>query len=60
MEPARSTDLTQVFGGESVDVIFDRRVVERRQPRERVVVERRRGDRRQRDVTQDLQTYGWR
>jgi hypothetical protein len=58
-EPGRYRYLKYVFGGGSVDVIFDRRVVERRQRLERVVVEQRRGDRRQRDVTKDLQAFGW-
>jgi len=34
-------------------------VVERRQLVKRVVPERRRGDRRERDLTKDLQTFGW-
>jgi hypothetical protein len=58
-EPGRYRYLNHVFGGDSVEVIFDRRVVERRQRLERVGVEQRRGDRRQRDVTKDLQAFGW-
>src|SRR2546428_13286553 len=58
-EPARYTYLTHVFGKEIVDVILDRRVEERRQRPERVAVEKRRHDRRQRDIAQDLPTYGW-
>src|SRR2546428_10836745 len=50
-----------VFASETVDVILDRRAEERRRfpLRERRAVERRREDRRQRDITKDLQTYGW-
>jgi len=58
-EPARYTYLAHVFGKEIVDVILDRRVEERRQRPERVAVEKRRHDRRQRDIAKDLQTYGW-
>ncbi len=58
-EPAQYTYLTHVFGKEIVDVILDRRVEERRQRPERVAVEKRRHDRRQRDIAKDLQTYGW-
>jgi len=55
-EPARVTYFKHVFGGETADVITDRRVEERRQRRERVAAERRREDRRRRDITKDLQT----
>ena len=58
-EPARYTYLKHVFGSETADVILDRRVEERRQLVKRVVPERRRGDRRERDLTKDLQTFGW-
>ncbi len=59
MEQARYTYLTRVFGGETVDAILDRRVGERRQRQERTGAERRRADRRHRDITKDLQTFGW-
>ena len=58
-EPARVTYFKHVFGGETADVITDRRIEERRQRRERVAAERRREDRRRRDITKDLQTNGW-
>ena len=58
-EPARYTYLKHIFGSETADVILDRRVEERRQLVKRVVPERRRGDRRERDLTKDLQTFGW-
>ena len=59
MEPERRTYLKYVFGNGTVDVILDRRLEERRRRQELVPAERRREDRRQRDVTKDLQTYGW-
>jgi len=41
-------------------VLLDRRMEERRQSLERVGSDRRRlTERRQRDLTKDLQTYGW-
>lgn len=58
-EPSRFNYLRHVFAGDTVDVILDRRVAERRQRWEGVQAERRQEDRRQRDVTKDLQTYGW-
>ena len=57
-ESARYKYLRHLFG-ETMDVIFDRRVGERRQLLEGPPVERRCGDRRQRDVTKDLQAFGW-
>ena len=59
MEPARYTYLKHVFGSETVEVILDRRLEERRQRQERAPAERRREVRRQRDITKDLQTSGW-
>ena len=60
-EPSRITYLKHVFASEATDVILDRRAKARRRfpLHERAAAERRRGDRRQRDVTEDLQTYGW-
>jgi hypothetical protein len=58
-EPQRFTYLRHVFAGETVDVILDRRLGERRQRWEGVAAERRLEDRRQRDVTKDLQAHGW-
>ena len=60
-EPSRFTYLKHVFASETVDVILDRRVEERRRLRlhKGAAAERRYEDRRQRDVTKDLQTYGW-
>ena len=60
-EPSRFTYLKHVFGSETVDVILDRRLEERRQRLERAAAERRarHDDRRQRDINKDLHTYGW-
>ena len=58
-EPARYTYLRHVFRSETVDVIFDRRATERRQHLERAGAERRRGHRRHRYLSKDLQEFGW-
>ena len=57
--PAQHTYLKHVFGSQTEDVILDRRVGERRQHPARVAAERRRIERRQRDISQDLQISGW-
>jgi hypothetical protein len=57
--PTLYTYLKDAFGSQTGDVILDRRVVERRQRPARPAVERRLGDRRQRDITYGLQTFGW-
>ena len=51
--------LRYVFDSESGEVILDRRVGSRRSRQEPVATERRRGERRERDVTEDLQVFGW-
>jgi hypothetical protein len=58
-EPARYQYLKEAFARETVDVVTDRRVAERRRGEGRTWAERRRGDRRQLDTTVDLQTFGW-
>jgi len=59
-EPARYEYLQYVFGG-MLDVIFDRRMEERRGVScERAGADERRGSRRrQHDITQDVETLGW-
>ena len=57
--PAQHTYLKHVFGSQTEDVILDRRVGERRQRLAPVAAERRRIERRQRDISQDLQLSGW-
>jgi hypothetical protein len=56
---ARYAYLKFVMDSETVDVVLDRRMGERRWRQRPVVPERRRGDRRQRDLTEDLQRSGW-
>ena len=51
--------LRYVFDSETGEVILDRRVGSRRSRQEPVATERRRGERRERDVTEDLQAFGW-
>jgi hypothetical protein len=58
-EPSRFTYLEHVFGNETVDVILDRRVEERRRRHVRLAAERRHEDRRQRDIAKDLRGDGW-
>jgi hypothetical protein len=58
-ERERYAYLQYVFDSETGDVILDRRVQVRRRRDEPVSAERRREDRRQRDITTDLQVFGW-
>jgi hypothetical protein len=58
-EPARYTYLKHVYTSTVLDVILDRRVGGRRMRQEPVAVDRRQGDRRQRDLAKDLKTTGW-
>lgn len=59
-QPTLYPYLNYVFGRETADVILDRREGERRRPWEpAATTERRRRDRRQRDITRDLETLGW-
>ena len=51
--------LRYVFDAESGEVILDRRVGDRRSRQETVPAERRREERRRRDVAPDLQAFGW-
>jgi hypothetical protein len=53
--------LSEDYGAEAVEIIFDRRYSgnERRRPSVPPVDDRRRGDRRRQDVTRPLVTYGW-
>lgn len=51
--------LRYVFDGETGDVVLDRRIGDRRSGPKPVPAERRREERRHRDVTSDLQAFGW-
>jgi hypothetical protein len=59
LQQERYAYLRYVFDGETGKVILDRRVRDRRSRQETVPADRRRGERRQRDVTADLQAFGW-
>ena len=58
-ERLRYAYLKYIFDDETGDVIVDRRVGERRRYPEPAAVEKRRGDRRERDITKDLEISGW-
>ncbi len=58
-ERLRYAYLKYIFDDETGDVIVDRRVGERRRRQEPAAVEKRRGDRRERDITKDLEISGW-
>lgn len=58
-EPERYAYLQYVFDQDNGEVILDRRVENRRSRQEPVSAERRRSDRRQRDVGADLRVFGW-
>ena len=58
-EPQQYLYLKHVFADESRDVVLDRRMGERRRSLSPSRIERRHIDRRQRDVTRELQSSGW-
>ena len=58
-EPRQYLYLKHVFADESRDVVLDRRMGERRRSLRPPRVERRHIDRRQRDITRELQSTGW-
>jgi len=58
-EPRQYLYLKHVFADESSDVVLDRRMRERRRSLRAPPIERRHIDRRQRDVTGELQSSGW-
>ena len=57
--PGRFAYLKHLYGNETVEVIVDRRVRERRRRPQLVVNERRCQSRRRRNVTEDLESLGW-
>jgi len=58
-EPRKLTYLNYLYGSETVEVIVDRRVSQRRQHRGLTTTERRWANRRRRDLTEDLVNFGW-
>ena len=58
-EPTRYPYLKYVYSNETTKVMFDRRIAERREREESRASERRRTDRRIRDVSDALKEYGW-
>ena len=60
-QTAQHAYMKHSFEKEAIDVIFDRRAGERHQlvAMDRARSERRGRDRRQRDITKDLQGFGW-
>jgi hypothetical protein len=58
-EPKQYLYLKHVFADESRDVVLDRRTCERRRTWGPPRAERRHIDRRQRDITRELQSTGW-
>jgi hypothetical protein len=58
-EPKQYFYLKHAFADERRDVVLDRRVGERRRSLRPSTVDRRHIDRRQRDVTRELQSAGW-
>jgi hypothetical protein len=58
-EPKQYFYLKHVYADESRDVVLDRRLGERRRAWRPPRAERRHIDRRQRDITRELQSTGW-
>ena len=58
-EPARYAYLKHAFANDVTEVIVDRRAESRRLGQKHVTVERRRGERRRRDITTELKDFGW-
>ena len=58
-EPKQYLYLKHVFADESRDVVLDRRLSERRRTLRPPPVDRRRIERRHRDITRELQSSGW-
>jgi len=58
-EPNRYPYLKHVYANETMEVILDRRLAERRERQARPARERRRTDRRIRNVSDALKQHGW-
>jgi hypothetical protein len=57
--PGRFAYLKRLYGNETVEVIVDRRVRERRRRYQLVVNERRWESRRRRNLSDELDNFGW-
>jgi hypothetical protein len=57
--PGRFAYLKHLYGSETVEVIVDRRVRERRRRPQLAVSERRWQSRRRRDLSEELKSFGW-
>jgi len=58
-EPGRYAYFKHTYSSDTVEVIIDRRMSERRRGESRVGLERRQASRRRRDLSPDLQAFGW-
>ena len=58
-KPGMYTYLKLVSDSEDVEVVLDRRELNRRRIEQRVTPERRKGERRRRSVTSNLVKFGW-
>jgi hypothetical protein len=58
-EPTRYAYFKHTYSSDTVDVIIDRRAADRRCGERPVSLDRRQTDRRRRDLSTDLQTFGW-
>jgi hypothetical protein len=58
-QPERYAYLQYVFDSSTGEVILDRRVSNRRSRQEPIQTDRRGEERRQRDVSAELELYGW-
>jgi hypothetical protein len=58
--PARLAYFKHLYGSETVEVILDRRADQQRRGRHQAVSrERRQTSRRRRDISEEIQTFGW-
>ena len=58
-EPGRLAYFKGTYSSDTVEVIVDRRVSERRNAEKPVGLDRRQMSRRRRDLSPELQTFGW-
>jgi hypothetical protein len=57
--PARLAYFKHLYGSETVEVILDRRVSQRRRRHALVIRERRQTSRRRRDISEEIRNFGW-